>query len=103
MGPQESGIHSNDWVPPANGILPDVAPISGPGKIPETMWRAAKSQDSSVVVAVTESWDWIYYLVEDGIVDYNFRATLWILSVYLRYPLIPCLYRKKGGDILNLE
>ena len=38
------------------------------------MWRAAKSQDSSVVVAVTESWDWIYYLVEDGIVDYNFRC-----------------------------
>ena len=33
MGPQESGIHSNDWVPPANGILPDVAPISGPGKV----------------------------------------------------------------------
>ena len=43
-------------------------------QIPETMWRAAKSQDSSVVVAVTESWDWIYYLVEDGIVDYNFRC-----------------------------
>ena len=43
-------------------------------QIPETMWHAAKSQDSSVVVAVTESWDWIYYLVEDTIVDYNFRC-----------------------------
>ena len=30
MGPQESGIHSNSWLPPENGTLPDV---SGAGKV----------------------------------------------------------------------
>ena len=38
------------------------------------MWRVAKNQDSSVVVAVTESWDWIHNLVESGIVDYEYRC-----------------------------
>lgn len=41
-------------------------------QIPETMWRVAKTEDSSMVVAVVEYWDWIYYLVEKGIVDYNY-------------------------------
>ena len=94
MGPEESGVPDNDWVPsddnPPNSTLHALPPISGRGKvdqlclhlalqiscvclqIPETMWRAAKSQDSSLVVAVAESWDWINYLVEDGIVDYNY-------------------------------
>ena len=43
-------------------------------QIPETMWRVAKSEDSSVVVAVAESWDWIHYLVEEDTVDYNYRC-----------------------------
>ena len=38
------------------------------------MWRVAKSEDSSVVVAVAESWDWINYLVEKDTVDYNYRC-----------------------------
>ena len=33
MGPQESGILTNSWVPPVNGTLPDVSPISGAGKV----------------------------------------------------------------------
>ena len=33
MGPQESGILNNSWVPPVNGTLPDVSPISGAGKV----------------------------------------------------------------------
>ena len=99
MGSEESGVPDNDWVPadvnPPKVTSPYLPPISGRGKvsllvrhwrtqknlidyvtaqIPETMWRAAKSQNSSLVVAVAESWDWIYYLVEDGIVDYNFRC-----------------------------
>ena len=36
------------------------------------MWRVAKSEDSSVVVAVAESWYWIDFLVEKGIVDFNY-------------------------------
>ena len=43
-------------------------------QIPETMWRAAKTEDSGVVVAVAESWDWINYLVENDTVDYNYRC-----------------------------
>ena len=35
------------------------------------MWRVAKTEDSSVVVAVAESWSWINYLVEKEIVDFN--------------------------------
>lgn len=38
------------------------------------MWRVAKTEDSSVVVAVAESWDWINYLVENDTVDYNYRC-----------------------------
>ena len=33
MGPQENGILSNSWLPPVNGTLPDVSPISGAGKV----------------------------------------------------------------------
>ena len=43
-------------------------------QIPETMWRAAKTQSSNLTVAVAESWDWIHYLVEPNIVDYNYRC-----------------------------
>ena len=38
------------------------------------MWRAAKEQNTNVKVAVVESWDWIHYLVEPGIVDMEFRG-----------------------------
>ena len=38
------------------------------------MWRVAKSENSSVVVAVAESWDWIHYLVEKEIVDFNYNC-----------------------------
>ena len=38
-------------------------------QIPETMWRAAKMQDPSLVIAVAETWSWIHYLVEPDIVD----------------------------------
>lgn len=78
LGPVESGIDDNDWTPPAdnppNTTVLELPPISGAGKIPETMWRAAKQQDSHVVTAVSISWDWINYLVESDTVDYLFRA-----------------------------
>ncbi len=38
------------------------------------MWHAAKAQDSSLKTASVESWDWIHYLVEPKIVDYEFRG-----------------------------
>lgn len=38
------------------------------------MWRAAKEQNSDIVTASVESWDWIHYLVEPGIVDYEYRG-----------------------------
>ena len=38
------------------------------------MWRAAKEQNSQLVTASVESWDWIHYLVEPGIVDYEYRG-----------------------------
>ena len=38
------------------------------------MWRVAKTEDSSMVVAVAESWDWIHYLVETDTVDFNYRC-----------------------------
>ena len=38
------------------------------------MWRAAKEQNSKLVTASVESWDWIHYLVEPGIVDYEYRG-----------------------------
>ncbi len=38
------------------------------------MWRAAKAQNSSLKTASVESWDWIHYLVEPTIVDYEFRG-----------------------------
>lgn len=100
MGPEESGIQDNSWVPaddnPSNPTLMELPPISGAGKvklaclhisalshcklslhhtqIPETMWRVAKEQSSGLKVAVVESWDWIHYLVEPGIVDMEFRG-----------------------------
>ena len=33
MGPEESGIYNNDWLPPHSGTLPDVSPVSGAGKV----------------------------------------------------------------------
>lgn len=33
MSPGESGILNNSWLPPHNGTLPDVSPISGAGKV----------------------------------------------------------------------
>ena len=36
------------------------------------MWRVAKEQNSKLTVAVVESWLWINYLVEPGIVDFHF-------------------------------
>ena len=38
------------------------------------MWRAAKAQNSAIKTASVESWDWIHYLVEPSIVDYEFRG-----------------------------
>ena len=38
------------------------------------MWRVAKTEDSSTVIAVVESWDWIHYLVEEDMVDYNYQC-----------------------------
>lgn len=37
MGPAESGILNNSWLPPHNGTLPDVSPISGAGKVRITL------------------------------------------------------------------
>lgn len=33
MGPAESGILNNSWLPPHNGTLPGVSPVSGAGKV----------------------------------------------------------------------
>ena len=38
------------------------------------MWRAAKEQNSTIVTASVESWDWIHYLVEPEVVDYEYRG-----------------------------
>ena len=38
------------------------------------MWRAAKMQNPSLKIAVAESWDWIHYLVESDIVDYEYQG-----------------------------
>ena len=38
------------------------------------MWRAAKEQNSEIVTASVESWDWIHYLVESEVVDYEYRG-----------------------------
>ena len=38
------------------------------------MWRAGKDQDKGLVVAVVESWDWIHYLVEPDVVEFEFRG-----------------------------
>lgn len=38
------------------------------------MWRVAKEQNSAIVTASVESWDWIHYLVEPGTVDYEYRG-----------------------------
>ena len=43
-------------------------------KVPETVWRAAKEQNSQLVTASVESWDWIHYLVEPSVVDYEYRG-----------------------------
>jgi len=78
MGPEESGIPNNDWQPswadPPDAVVEEMPPISGRKKIPETMWRAAKLQNPSLKIAVSESWDWIHYLTEPDIVNYEFRG-----------------------------
>lgn len=78
MGPSESGIQSNSWVPtddaPPNIIVEEMPPISGANKIPQTMWRAAKLQNPSISIAVAESWDWIHYLVEPDVVAMEYRG-----------------------------
>ena len=38
------------------------------------MWRAGKEQDKGLVAAVVESWDWIHYLVEPDVVEFEFRG-----------------------------
>ena len=38
------------------------------------MWHAAKDQNPALKTASVESWDWIHYLVEPDIVDYEFRG-----------------------------
>ena len=38
------------------------------------MWHAGKDQDKTLVVAVVESWDWIHYLVEPNVVEFEFRG-----------------------------
>eukprot|EP00121_Abeoforma_whisleri_P005687 Awhi_evm1s5158 len=57
MNPEESGIDSNQWTPQdnSNRSLIDLGlnPISY-GRIPQTMWRAAKKQDPSLKIAVAE-------------------------------------------------
>lgn len=76
MGPEETGVGDNSWEPqddnPPNVTSHYLPPISGRGKVPETMWRVAKTEDSSVVVAVAESWYWIDFLVEKEIVNFNY-------------------------------
>eukprot|EP00054_Salpingoeca_dolichothecata_P031821 m.264715 g.264715 ORF g.264715 m.264715 type:complete len:310 (+) comp28163_c0_seq1:70-999(+) len=78
LPPVASGINSNDWVPanskPPNSTVFQLPPISGEGKIPETMWRVLKTQKPDASVAVSISWDWIHYLAENATVDYLFRG-----------------------------
>lgn len=78
MPPEESGVFNNDWTPdltnvtdPTDSAMP---PISGAGKVPEPMWAVLKKQNPSMKVAVSISWDWINYLVENSTVDYLCRA-----------------------------
>ena len=40
------------------------------------MWRVAKTEDSSMMIAVVVSWEWIQYLVEEDVVDYNYWCML---------------------------
>lgn len=77
QSPDQSGIMGNDWVPSyddptstTNGIYP----ISGKGKIPETVWRVVKQQNSNLTTAVSFTWDWIHYLIENETVDYSYRG-----------------------------
>jgi predicted AlkP superfamily pyrophosphatase or phosphodiesterase len=80
--PVDSGVFDNNWLPtddaPPNPTVGKVPPISGTGHIPETMWRSAqtqwKAQGKNATVAVSISWDWIHYLVEDDVVNYSFRG-----------------------------
>ena len=76
------------------------------------MWHSRSQRRCGVLPRVrTAVWWWLWQSPGTGSTTWwrtaswttTSAATLWILSVYLRYPLIPCLYRKKGGDILNLE
>jgi len=78
MGPEESGVFSNDWVPANDSVVdPTVEampPISGFGKIPEPIWAVVKNQDPTKTTAVSISWDWFNYLVDNNTVDYYFRG-----------------------------
>lgn len=79
MGPEESGVRYNTWTPPRQDKTSDstasvLPPISGAGKIPETMWRVAKQQRGQLVTAVAHAWDWIHYLVEPDTVDMEVRG-----------------------------
>ena len=39
------------------------------------MWRVAKAgSGGKLSTAAVESWDWIHYLVEDDVVDMEFRG-----------------------------
>eukprot|EP00906_Rhabdomonas_costata_P012768 RCo018361 len=76
LTPPESGVFDNKWVPantdPSNVTESTISPISGAGRIPETMWRVARQQwqgkRGSIAVAI--SWDWLEYLVEPELVDF---------------------------------
>jgi len=73
MGPEETGVFSNDWVPADDNVTdPTVElmpPVSGAGKIPETMWAVAKNNNSAIKIAVSISWDWIVFLTTNDTVD----------------------------------
>jgi len=80
--PVDSGIFDNNWLPkdtnPENMSSIGVPPVSGAGRIPETMWSVAKQQwkqqGRSGTVGVSTAWDWIRYLAEPPAVDFLFRG-----------------------------
>lgn len=78
MRPEETGITSNYWKTKNSrrkkpNSLNYVVPISGEG-IPETMFKAAKKQNSKIKTYMSFSWDWFINLYSNDSIDHLYRG-----------------------------
>eukprot|EP01029_Cantina_marsupialis_P016160 TRINITY_DN358_c0_g2_i1.p1 TRINITY_DN358_c0_g2~~TRINITY_DN358_c0_g2_i1.p1 ORF type:complete len:320 (+),score=72.77 TRINITY_DN358_c0_g2_i1:235-1194(+) len=95
MSPVESGVVDNQWnlnqTAPSTLHEKGLPPISGIGKIPETVFDVAKTSPLTKMTAASTSWDWFEKILKiDPSVDKffcskedDFRAATWLTELIL--------------------